>query len=157
MAAPSRHITISGLPAMLLCHYFPVWPVYIVAGLFSFISHIGVDVLFDEYWNRTPSQTFILAATGTIAMFAAYWFFAVPMFGWATFLIMAILACGMDIIDGVVQAAAQLKNTIFQPLFPCHFGNKHYIPQLFPTESFTTTVLLEVVAAIILILVVVLL
>jgi hypothetical protein len=153
MATPPRHITLTGLPAILLVHYIHTWWAWVVGCIFAFAGHTLVDWVCNEYWERKPWQSIVLGASCLVPMIVVY-YFAVPVFGWPLLLVMTIMALGQDIIDGIIEVASKWQRKMYVALFPNHWASLHYIPPIGPEESFWITVSLEVSATIVFLLVV---
>jgi hypothetical protein len=109
MATPPRHITLTGLPAILLVHYIHTWWAWVVGCIFAFAGHTLVDWVCNEYWERKPWQSIVLGASCLVPMIVVY-YFAVPVFGWPLLLVMTIMALGQDIIDGIIEVASKWQS-----------------------------------------------
>jgi hypothetical protein len=145
MAMPNRHIALGGLVGCLLYKLIG-GPAGIVTGaVVALLSHIPIDLAFDEAWDWTPAEKRSNAvALGMLLIGMAV--VMINIFGWWA-LLFAFAAVLPDIID---DGMAWVYNKYRRPgvwfnIFPTHFLSRPWhFDQWFLTESKIATLLWEV-------------
>jgi hypothetical protein len=147
MAMPNRHIALGGMFGCLLYKLIGGPAGIITGAVVALLSHIPIDLAFDEAWYWKPDEE----RSNAIALGLLIIGMAVPMihfFSWWAVLF-AVASVLPDIIDDGMYAWTTRPGWVYDrpwiPIFPTHFRSQPWhFNQWFLTESKMTTLMWEV-------------
>ena len=152
---PNRHIALGGLAGCLLYKLIGGWAGIVTGAVVALLSHIPIDLAFDEAWDWTPAEKRSNAvALGMLLIGMAV--VMIKIFGWWA-LLFALAAVLPDIIDDgmawvynkyrrpAVWLNIYRRPAVWFNIFPTHFLSRPWhFDQWFLTESKIATLLWEV-------------